>query len=326
MAIIYVLFRRDIMRKYKLDEIQKYEPRYKSIIGTKRPFGVEIEVGSMKKDTSVLSSFRENIADGTGLMFPSRNLYKTSWQYVRDCSINDSENPFKEVIGYEFVSPILNDTKETWLSLKEICTEIRDMNYFITDKCAAHVHIDASSIRKKPNALINLYKIWMAYEDVIFNFGYFGMNPRRCIGKFSVPLCTNISNTMELLDLAKDKSYKVVLDYLYLARHSAINIMNIRDEIVMSTGKNTIEFRCANGTLNPFYWQQLVKLYQTLFEYSMGDNFDEEYMDALISKQSEDIINMPLDLDKACELADLIYSDEEDKMDFLHIYTKKLRK
>ena len=310
------------MQTYKLDEIEKHEPKYKNMICVKRPFGIEIEVGSTNGITQKLSTFNENIVDGTDKVFPSRNLYKTSWQFVKERSVDD----FGEINGYEFVSPILSDTKESWLALKEICLEIQNMNYFITDKCASHVHLDASDIKDNPNTLINLYKLWIAYEDVIFGFGYFGTEPRKSIKRYSVPLSTNLNSTLELLKLARNKSYKVLLDYLYLARSSAINIMNIRDEIQISTGKNTIEFRCANGTLNPIYWQQLVKLYQTLMEYSVSDNFDEEYIDMLISKQTEDIINAPLNLDKANDLVSLIYSEEEDKLDFLHVYAKRFNK
>ncbi len=310
------------MKKYKLDEIQKHKPKYKKIMCVKRPFGVEIEVGSIEHTENFLK-FDENVVDGTDRIFPNKKLYKTSWQFVNDRSINDYS---EEIIGYEFVSPILSDTKETWKELKHVCKEIKRMDYFITNKCGAHVHIDGTEFASDPYYLLNLYKLWIAYEDVIFNFGYFGKGPRESIERYSVPVSMGLDFVLELLECARGKRYKTVLDYLYLARSSALNIANLRDEVIKPTGKNTIEFRCANGTLKPLHWQQLVKFYQSLLDYSMSPNFDEEYIDRMISKQKGNVIHAPLNLDKAIDLSDLIYEDDETKLDFLHIYSKKLKK
>ena len=54
-----------------------------------------------------------------------------------------------------------------------------------------------------------------------------------------------------------------------ITRNQAVNFKNIG-----SYEKDTIEFRCPNGTLNPVIWQNNINLFVHLLEYAKSPDFN----------------------------------------------------
>jgi hypothetical protein len=88
---------------------------------------------------------------------------------------------------------------------------------------------------------------------------------------------------------------------------------------------NTIEFRLANGTLNPIIWQNLINFYLAFITYAKRNNYDN---DTIAKRSSKRNYNSKLDTynklyyDEAIELCDLIFSKNIDKIYFLRQYIK----
>ncbi len=90
--------------------------------------------------------------------------------------------------------------------------------------------------------------------------------------------------------------------------------------------RNTIEFRCPNGTLNPIIWQNNVNLFVNMLLYSQSSDFNEEIVSRRFNEITKENVRLELykliNLDKAIELSDLIFKNNLDKVYFLRQYLK----
>ena len=271
------------------------EYRKKIKLNKKTTFGVEIEfenknIGEIKYD----------------------DIYKNinSWRYVSEYSVDS---------GGELVSPILYDSKKKWETLKEKCHELQS-NAKILNKASNHIHVGANILSKKEENIKNITKLWYAYEDIIYRFGYGEyLNYRPNIYAYAQPL-RNSS-----LNIQRQLKYFDYLDFLYQGtRNKSLNFKNTMFKNIKY--KNTIEVRCPNGTLNEIIIQNNVNFFTKLFTYGVSEDCDIDRLNSLISKielKDVDLDNFNLiDINRALELSDLIFDNNLDKIYFLRQYLK----
>ena len=88
--------------------------------------------------------------------------------------------------------------------------------------------------------------------------------------------------------------------------------------------KNTIEFRCPNGTLSHIIWQNNINFFVKLLLYCRSNNFDIDFINKKMKNYEVKKLEQYSDiyLDDAIELSDLIFDNELDKMYFLKQYLK----
>ena len=236
------------------------------------------------------------------------------WKATNDASLDK---------GVEVISSILGDDKTTWEDLYKICSYL-DSKAKSLDAASAHVHVGAHSIKTK-EAFINFLRLWGTYENIIFRFG-FGerLTSRELIGKFARSKSFDYWNDAHLIEKF-NLSYNEVVELLHGSKYTALNFNNLsRKDNIFKTG-NTIEFRYANGSLNPIIWQNLVNLDVNLVNKANSD------LDIDIIAKRHDIVkdylgNIPLYdeifLDQALEFADLLFNNNLDKIYFLSQYLK----
>ena len=89
---------------------------------------------------------------------------------------------------------------------------------------------------------------------------------------------------------------------------------------------NTIEFRSANGTLNHIIWQNNINFYEHFLRYSTNPNFDFDRINYRMKNQefSLEYFNI-INIEEALELADLIFDNNLDKINFLRQYLKNFK-
>lgn len=277
-------------------------------------FGVEIEA-SLRKYSELLEEY-DWILDSRG---KDKNIPFDHWNLVLEPSVWCENGP-----GYEVVSPILTDNIETWNKLDEVCGIVRSCCGIATDECGAHVHVGAgTTIKEDPNKLLNVFKLWVAYEDVMFKFGY-GKNAvaRESLLCYSKPIA---ETARKIINDISTEDFKSMLDSLFLSKRRAINIQNMRDFYLLNESKNTIEFRNANGTLDPIVWQNLINTFCKFVLYSASLDFDEEFVDYKIDSGERPYFGpsngySEINFERALELADLIFDNIIDKFNFLKQY------
>lgn len=269
-------------------------------------FGLEIEYENAKK-----SLIKTNI---------NKLFADHSWIIKLDGSLKDGE---------EINSPILRDTEKTWNDLKEVC-DIVNKYAEIGEKAGGHIHVGAQILGKNYQAWKNFIKLWSVYENIIFRFtnGEY-LTTRPLANKYCRVLAKKLwANYKEInsLNLNCCELFDI-MTIVNSSRNQAVNFNCVSlyhsNEVLE---KNTIEFRCPNGTLNPIIWQNNVNMVIRLLEYSKSNNFDEDTLNKrhLITNDYYDSLALynEIYIDEALEFCDLIFSNNLEKIYFLRQYFK----
>jgi len=296
--------------------LDKYylEPRTTLGLSKTITFGTEIEFEDSK---------REIIEEKIAKTFP----YNT-WKVVDDRSLN---------CGGEINSPVLRDTEKSWIDLSMACNIVKE-NAVVQVNTSAHVHIGMQILGNNPKYWRNFAKLWMTYEYIItrFLFGEYN-SARQDFTKFASPISADLIEDIEYLEkYSKYKNALAILKKLNKTdeKRRSVNFRHIgKTEYInydKEGNKNTIEFRGANGTFNPIIWQNNINLFVKLLEYAKREDFNDNIIDKRLKQIIEN--NIPSNVYKysqihiasAYEFADLIFTNNLDKIYFLRQYFKDM--
>lgn len=240
--------------------------------------------------------------------------------------------------GAELVSPILKDTEQDWKDISAMCEQIKKFpgnkgDKVVADsKCGLHIHFDAECIAKDPNKMRNFLRLYAESEELLYKMCNDKDNPIRegAINKdfkgihiissmwrngMAAPTGKHILKHIQ--DRTLKVSYKKFGKLRMLAskyklderRYAGLNLTNIGN-----SKKNTIEFRMANGTLDPEVIKQNVFLYSSLMNTAikMTDN-PELYQDRLSEFYKTDVSEK----EKAENFLNLIIENSEDRQIYM---------
>lgn len=278
-------------------------------------FGTEIEFENAKRDV-IEKYIKEN--------FPYM-----SWRVVDDRSLYH---------GGEINSPVLRDTEKTWIDLSNVCKVVED-NAEVLENTSAHVHIGMQILGNNPKYWYNFSLIWMTYENIITRFLYGEYSsPREKYEYYASPISKDLIGDLEMLEKYSDyTSANAILTKLNKTneKRRSVNFRHIGKTPLYNynreADKNTIEFRGANGTFNPTIWQNNINLLVRLLEYAKSSDFNEELIRQRLEIIKEN--NLPSNLykysqihtEQAFEFADLIFTNNLDKVYFLKQYFKDMK-
>lgn len=294
-------------------------------------FGIEIEFSkalfsTIEKGLYVLIK-NKDLNNGYRSNLKNR-IYGYNWRLEQDKTVSlELDN---QIYGGEIKSPILCNNKENWEEIVKICNLITDNNGFADTKTGAHIHIGKQIIDNNTLTLYHLLELWVAYENIIFRFSYGEKNgPRPNMFLFTIPIYKNFFEiNHDFIKSLADRNVNIndFIKALELERNTSLNLINLRD---CGLEKSTIEVRVPNGTLNPIIWQNNINFFIKLFSYAKSKDFDEDLIKSRLetnrysSLLCESFIDYnELDVEKAMELADLIFDNSEDKTYFLKQYIK----
>lgn len=290
--------------QYLILLINEYTLKYRKIVGLPDDvtFGVEIEF--------------ENANEKNIKKELERNKLDTWGRYHGDGSLHR---------GAEISSPIMIDKKEEWQDLYNILSILQEHST-IGVNAGAHVHVGADILGPDKQIWENFIKTWIAYENIIFRFSYGEfLKPRPDIGEYAKSLAKKIYSDMNTIFNEKT-SLNRMLNLVNFGKYYAINF-GLVSSYTINEVNNTIEFRCANGTLNPVIWQNLVNLYTKLLLSCKSSSFNLDIVEKRIKKIpefiGEDSYNL-IYLEEALEFCDLVFTNNKDKVYFLHQYLKHL--
>ena len=236
--------------------------------------------------------------------------------------------------GAELVSPILKDTPSDWESISEICNHMKKFPgnkgdaVIADDKCGLHIHFDSKCLTQNPNRLKNFLRLYAESEELIYkmcneknspirknaiNKNFRGLNLISSLWRNGMASPTGKKILKQIENGTLKVSYKKFGKLRMLAskyklderRYSGLNLTNIGNP-----KKNTIEFRMANGTLDPEVIKQNVFLYSSLINTSIKitENPDN-YKDLLTNFYKKDVSEEQ----KAKSFLNLIIENPEDR-------------
>lgn len=279
-------------------------------------FGLEIEFENARRSIIELELAK---------YFPNKD-----WKVVDDRSLFE---------GGEINSPKLRDSEQTWIDLSLVC-DIVSNNSFVLDNTSAHVHIGTQILGNNPKYWDNFVQLWMTYENIIFRFLYGEFaSPRKHMNEQARPISSDLITKLDDIRSCGEminaypmfQKLNAGRDFIDKRKRS-VNFTNISKlspyQYNQELPKNTIEFRSPNGTFDPVIWQNNVNLLVHLFMYAKSDKFNMD----IIERRRKQIIasgipsNMKeysnVYIEQAIELADLIFTNNLDKIYFLRQYIK----
>ncbi len=205
-------------------------------------------------------------------------------------------------------------------------------NVVADDKCGLHVHFDAQRLADNPELMKNFLRLYAESEELLYKM----CNPK------GSPIRKNAINRnlkgIHLISsiwrrgMASPTGAKLLKQYnagtlkvsykkfgrlrRFLSkykfderRYAGLNLTNIGNP-----DKNTIEFRMANGTLNPEDIKQTVFLYASLLDTAIQvTEHPEEYAERLDSFYQTDITEQ----EKARRFLNLIMSSQDERQIFM---------
>lgn len=291
----FVLIKQSLYSKKKIEEFEfMYQPK----LDLKIPFqyGIELEFSdaSINEIKKALKDFQQ----------VSELCYGYDWYVDIDESVTDY------IYGGELKSPISYNTEIDWYTLKEICNIVTKLDASINSKCSVHIHVDFNKLNYPLEVWDRFLRLWSAYEDVFFEFSRVGQEEiRGYIKEYARPIRDVILKEMEMgkaidalsgIVCSLDKSYCLNMKRL----HHSIN--------GVATVLPTIEFRSCNGTLDPILIQNIVRLFAKVLEScKMNSKKVEECITKRLYEIESDIY------EKELELADLVFSNDLEKLSFL---------
>ena len=164
--------------------------------------------------------------------------------------------------GIEVVSPILTgDNEKTTGEILKICNILNALGNHTNQTCGGHIHIGADYLTNI-DAWKNLLDLWANLEETLYTIGNEeGQIPREGTLRFAGPVSKEYKDAMDdgsisLKDENDIANFKKQIIKAQQDRYRGINFQNLAEG-----GKNTIEFRLPNGTVNAETWIQNINLF-----------------------------------------------------------------
>lgn len=249
-------------------------------------------------------------------------IYKHANSLAKECYEIAPELSLLE--GLEIKSPILINRKVDWKNVRTVC-HLLNKYAIVNDATGSHIHIGVQALGSKNDVWYNFLLTYATYEDIIFRFGYGEfLNKRKCLVQYAGPIYSDVRKYLLLL---KEQCIQELLETgeITKAKNNSINFGNI-DDLNKFSFNNTIEFRMFNGTLNPVIWQNNLNMLFSLIKYAKSPNCDREFLEYRLNSSNDTLGYIrkyqKINVDKALEFADLIFTNNRDKNNFLRQYFK----
>lgn len=236
------------------------------------------------------------------------------WKHTRDDS-------FENTYGFEFMSKLYANF--VYEGRAAAFSEIKKASDYFSklkaDFSEAAFQVNVDSPLKSDEQKFNFLKFFAAYEDTLYQFsrGY-DKKIRDCYILYAHTVGRKAISSEDIRIIIQDLSGKHFGEIcLYALRFKMIE------------GKNVIEFRQPNGTVDAWLWQNYTNTFlNTLLAFNDGNiDFDKinNYLERFKNPDVE-IVPTELNIDKALEFANTIFKEDIDKLYFMKQYLHQLPK
>lgn len=227
--------------------------------------------------------------------------------------------------GGEIQSPKLKNTPQTWCRIKEICKFIN--TYAQTGPNAGvHIHVGTQVLGGEASSWFNFMKLWATYENIIYRFAYGEyLNARETINEYAHPVASVFFAACEYLKNHKhltENDIVPITGYPVTYGVDFSHVYNLNAESIY----NTIEFRCFNTTFEPAILQNNINLVINMIRCCKNKDFNAGLVEKRMFYNQYKSTNLQeyekIEYEKAIEFADIVFNNNEDKVNFLRQYLK----
>ncbi len=245
--------------------------------------------------------------EGEGIDINRLPEFIGDWQVERDCTLG--------LDGIECSSPIMYDTEFDINEIYKINEGLTTLGLRTNERCGGHVHVGADYITSE-EGFKELLELWGNAEKVYYLISNrAGELPRKGIEEYSEPISKYLQNA-DIGDLGKDEFVEEAKRHLKSSKDRSLNLLNVNN------GKNTIEFRLSNGTLDGDTWIENIHLYGKTVEIAqkLGEISEKMENKEEISKEAKRLywlkerLKQNISLDEKMEiLMEILFYDEEER-------------
>lgn len=261
------------------------EYRSKLTIPSKVNFGLELELDKINYDE---------------IYHLVRRQFGSNWHVKTDKSLTRGQNA-------EIVSPVLQNTKQTWVLLKKLGSLLEQIKPSY-DNCSFQVNFDGELLPGLEDK-VRFLKLFAMYEDIIYRFSK---------GE----------------DLEYRESLEIYASPIILALKGALSIGMVSAVEMFSDNKRygvsfknddrgLVEFRTPNATSNPILWQNYITMFYYLLEFSTSNKYNNEEVNKYIEEFHKFYLLEGYELekrDKALKFSNMLFTNSVDRVLFMHQY------
>ena len=257
--------------------------------------------------------------------------YLDDFKIKRDSSVKEkSKNPDNAKRGTEVVSPVLDDTEESWERLNNACLFIQAIGGKVNKTCGGHVHIGENVLGVDKEAWKTFLNVWREVEPLIYMMSNRkGEKTRAGADRYAKMAtggieridwtCVKLRSEEDVVRLARelhDDEYG--FDYYdEYDRYKSLNLTNL------ITGKqNTIEFRLSNGTVDYDILRENILLYGRMLQMAKMHSLDPNRKKKELEAFFEHILPGK---EKVTRFLNLVFDDEEEKRIFYKRWESNVR-
>lgn len=226
---------------------------YENVLnGSNITFGIELEFVDGNSDAIARELYREGICSHDYMVGYHAPGVRGKWKLERDGSVTSGGR------GGELVSPVLQDTPETWRNIEKICEVARRHGARINYKCGAHVHMGMEPLDTARQRWRRFFNGIAGHEQAIYRFaGGTEGRYRENSTDYAAPFETSARQGARMRFSMNDEGdVRNLARSVSTSRYRGINLTNIPE----SDKPNTVEFRYFNGSLSPAQIQANVKM------------------------------------------------------------------
>ena len=240
----------------------------------------------------------ESEGDAKSIQFLPEKI--ENWKIVDDRSLQQ---------GKEIISPILHVNEKSIREIYDICEILKELNHQASKTCGGHVHIGANYLKSK-QSYSNLINIITNTEKILYLISNDKSTaPRENIQLYALPISNKIENAIKYgkINLETEEDLNDFIEQLQMVqtiRETGVNFLNINNT------RNTVEFRLANGTINPDIWIENINLFGGIVEAS-------EKIAQIQSKSNKDMTDEEIKIIETFEMLSKEGISEEQKLECL---------
>ena len=222
--------------------------------GSPITFGIELEFVNGNSDAIARELYDMGICGTPRMSSYHSDRVEGKWALEHDGSVTDRRTRR----GGELISPILQDTPETWRTLQTICEVAKRHGATVNTKTGGHVHIGAeASLDGKKQRWRRFFKMTAGFEDVFHRLSGGEQGVFRGIYDNEYALSSRRQSHSGITSYMPPEGeirefQRIVSGSLAEGKYRSVNLLPF-------ASKKTVEFRAFNGTLTPEIIQANVK-------------------------------------------------------------------
>lgn len=275
----------------------------------KEKFGLEIEFASVKSD---------NVIKMLSSIEPNNEEEFNTWTFSRETF---SEIRKGSIFGGEIASPILSNDEKSLNDLKYVLKKLKKLNATTNGNQSLQVRVSNDIFEENNKYVYNFLKLYYAYEDIIYKFGYNGENPRESITTFAKPCDYKLQTILNAhYDSISFYSYISFINMVLLKKQHGLDFHDRNNPNM----PKSFEFRMFNATFDFKTVLNEVNTVIALIKRAKND-IDMELINERINEAKYKPTNYfsAMKNDKAKEFANIIFDDEKSVNKFMMQYKKR---